>query len=108
MAFGNFKLLAKGQAHLTASIVYTGTNAQTTEVGMIWLHNCGNSAQATRIYIGTTSGSENLMFNESIVMNATYEVSPKMPFVLQGTSSVWLQAANSASVNYSVFGREQV
>lgn len=107
MAYNTAKTLAQGQAHLTASAVYTGTDTKKTEVALIWLHNSSAILQAAKIYVGTTSASANLMFNESLSASTTYEISPKFPFVLQGTSSIWLQSTNSSSLNYMVVGREE-
>lgn len=108
MAYGNIKTLARGQAHATSSAVYTGpTQGKSTEVAMIWLHNTNVAAMQVRLY-HQENVTSSLFFNESLASNETFEVSPKLPIVINGTGSLFIVAASSASVNYIITGREEV
>jgi hypothetical protein len=52
--------------------------------------------------------TSSLLLNESLASNETFEISPKIPFVISGTGSLFAVAANSGSVNAIVVGREEV
>lgn len=106
MAYGNLKILKQGQAPAVQAAIYTGNAGKNTEVCMFWLHNCGSGIQQAKVGFQEPV-SASVIFNELININSTYEVSPKVPFVLSGTGSIYMTATNTGSLNYTIVGREE-
>lgn len=104
MAYGNMTILGAGAMHHTASAVYTGTAGKLTEIGMIWLHN-GNTTNLSASMYWPNSSSIDKRFNELLASGETYEVSPKLPIIINGAGSLVLMAQQSASINYYLVGR---
>lgn len=105
MAYGNFKTLARGLIHATQSIVYTGTDGKSTEVCSIRLHNTSNTNYSASVWFQENNQRH---LNEYFSGSMTFEDAPKVPIVIQGTGSIYLQAQQSASISYIITGREEI
>jgi hypothetical protein len=114
MAYGNIKKLAYQMLHATESIIYSAPESKSVEIGTIWLHNTSTAAKSVTIWFPVTgsSGSSSLLerFQEAFPAYISYEISPKVPFVLDGNLSekITMKAEQSGSVNVIIFGREEV
>jgi hypothetical protein len=106
MAFSNFRTLARGQLHATQSILYTGPSAsKSTEVSTIWLHNGSGTPYSASLWLQES----NLRHcHEVFSASVSFEISPKVPFIIQGTGSIYMVAQQSASINYIITGREEI
>lgn len=104
MAYSPIKTLAKGTAHATQSIVYTSTVGKSTEVCSIWFHNSSNVTLSSSFWLEDNTQRH---FCENIAASVSYEISPKVPFVLSGTGSIYLASQQSSSINYIITGREE-
>lgn len=103
--YEDLKVLASGSAPSgSAQAVYTAPSATTAQVSMIWLNN---KTGALRDIIMSYSGSSRQrIFSDSMVANKTFEISPKVPFVLQDGQKIELNASQTGSIDYVIIGRE--
>jgi hypothetical protein len=119
--FGNLKKLADQRLHATESIIYSAPSNKITEISTIWLHNASTlvTVQNATLWFPVTasqvtasfSASAGLQrFNEGLSGSYTIEVSPKVPFILDGAllEKLTAKCTQTASVNIIIFGREEV
>lgn len=119
--FGNIKKLASQVLHATESIVYTAPAAKITEVSTIWFHNRTSVAtpQVVTVWFPFTASAATASFSASADLqrlsegfsgSATLEISPKIPFIIDGTNSekITMRCTQTSSVNVIIYGREEV
>jgi hypothetical protein len=119
--FGPLKRLSNQMLHLTESIIYTTSASKLTEVSCIWMHNPTVVATVQNATIwfpvtasqvtGSFSASAALQrLNEGLSASFTLEISPKVPFVLDGALSekITAKCTQTSSINIIIFGREEV
>lgn len=116
VTYGSIKQLANTFLHATESVVYQTPASTYTEVSSLWVHNSSGDTLNAKAYwpqpdtpTGSFSGSLELeRLSESFSGSATLEISPKVPFVLNGNTndSLTMVAANSGSLTVIVYGRE--
>jgi len=122
MPYGPLKRLTNSQfLHLTESIIYTASSSKLTEISTIWMHNSSATltVQNATLYFPVTASQVTGSFSASAVLQRlnegfsssfTLEISPKVPFVLDGALSekITAKCSQTASVNIIIFGREEV
>ena len=104
MEYGDLKVLASGTAP-TGSIVYTAPADKTAQVSMIWIHNIIGENDKN-IKMSFDLSTEVVFFNESLDENESYEISPKVPFILEDGETLIIEADGEDEFDYLVIGRE--
>lgn len=119
MAYGNIKQLSSYTLHATESIVYTAPVSKSVEVSTMWFFNSGSANLAAQMYFPFTGSTATVglsttlqRLNETISSSAVLEISPKVPFMLNSVTGshgekITMKAANSASINVVIYGREE-
>jgi len=108
MEYGDLKVLASGKLTTTSSSdEYTAPSDTTTQISMIWIHNAALSGS---VNIKTTFGlsSSVVFFHELIGQNVSYEISPKVPFILEDGETLSFEAQSANIFDFIVIGRESV
>ena len=106
MEYGDLKVLASGTAP-TGSVVYTAPAGETAQVSMIWLNNIAEDGEKT-IKLSFDLATEVVFFNEALLENESYEISPKVPFILEDGETLIMEADDEDEFDYLVIGRESV
>lgn len=119
MAYGNIKKLASMTLHATESIVYAASASKVTEIATLWIHNRATGSASVTAWFpftasqatGSFAGSNSLQrFNETLSGSVTLEISPKVPFILDGAANekLTMKTNITGSVNVIIFGREEI
>lgn len=117
--FGNLKQLASVTLHATESIVYTAPTNKIVEVATLWFHNPTAATQTAVVWFPFTASVPTGSFSASAAIqrlseglsgSVTLEVSPKVPFIINGTTSdkITMRATQTSSINVAIYGREEV
>ena len=117
ITYGSIKQLSSQLLHATESIVYTAPSTGSTEICTIWLHNSTAANNVVKVYFPFTATQPTGAFSSSLALERlsefmtgsyTLEVSPKVPFVLNGATSdkITMRSTFSGSVNVLIYGRE--
>ena len=120
--YGPLKRLTDSRfLHLTESIIYTASSSKLTEISTIWMHNPTSvvTVQNATLYFPVTASQVTGSFsasavlqrlNEGLSSSFTLEISPKVPFVLDGAlnEKITAKCSQTSSVNIIIFGREEV
>lgn len=119
--YGPIKQLASYTLHATESIVYTAPVSKSVEVSSFWFHNYVASTitvsswwpfTAASVSATPTNSLERL--SEGLASAATFEISPKVPFILNSSGSgayndkITMKGSQSSSVNVVIYGREEI
>lgn len=116
LTYSKIKQLASFQLHATESVVYAAPTTESVEVGSFWFHNAEAGSVSATVYfpftdtVPTASFSSSLeiqRLSEQFVAGATLEISPKIPFILEGSSSdkITMAASQSGSISCVIYGR---
>jgi hypothetical protein len=119
MAYGNIKQLASQTLHATESIIYSAPVSKSAEIATLWFHNPTATPQGVIVWFpftasqatGSFSASLSLQrLNEAVSSSITMEISPKVPFVLDGNlnEKITMKCTQSSSINVIMFGREEI
>lgn len=104
--YEDLKVLANDCAITGSAVaVYTAPVGKTVQVSMLWLHNKSEDPAAVIVKMNGTA-DKNIIFNEELAANTTYEVSPKVPFVLAAEETVNISSTEYDAINYYIVGRE--
>lgn len=120
--YGPLKRLTDSRfLHLTESIIYTTSASKLTEISTIWMHNSSTVAtvQNATLFFPVTASQVTGSFSASAVLQRlnegfsssfTLEVSPKVPFVLDGALSekITARCTQTSSISIVIFGRVEV
>jgi len=108
MAYGDIKRLSTQGQQLAASagVIYTAPSAKRSQLGSVILHNTSASSRDIRLYINGTTSTARILF-VTLSANETFELSPKVPLVLEGSQTFQGEASVASEVNIFVFGREE-
>ena len=108
MAYGDIKRLTPANTQLddTSAAIYTAPSATRVQIGTIILHNTGAAANDVILYSGGDTAAD-ILLNITLDANETYELSPKVPLVLEGAETLRGEATNATEVNILAFGREE-
>lgn len=109
MAYGDIKRLTAQGAQLGATVgtVYTAPSGKAAQIGTILLHNTGDSTIDVQIFSNGDTAAARFLYI-SLSASETYELSPKVPIVLQGSETLRGLASTAAKVNILAYGREEI
>jgi hypothetical protein len=108
MAYGDIKRLTTQGQQLTTDVstIYTAPATKRTQIGTILIHNTDTSAKDVRVFSNTNANSGRILY-VTLDASETYEFSPKVPLVLEGSDTLQANASANSVVNTIVFGREE-
>lgn len=107
MATQTYKRLAKGQLAATAGTLYTAPGSTTTYVKGIVLFNTGNSSETVKIYEAGTGTSDQIV-ERILASKETIEWQPPYPLIVSAAGTISGLATDAATVNYWLYGMEEV
>ena len=122
MAYGTIKQLVNTTLHATESIVYTAPTSKSVEIGSIWMHNPTTSHQTATMWFPFTATQATGIFissltiqrlNEVISSSVSFEVAPKVPWVLNSSGTnyvdkITMKCTQTGSINVLIYGRVEV
>lgn len=106
--YNDIKRLNAANAQLPSAVgvLYTAPVGKRAQIGTILLHNTGASSENVRL-LDNGAVAENRFLNISLASNETYEFSPKVPFVLEGSEALQGLTTTAATVGVKIYGREE-
>jgi hypothetical protein len=107
MAYGDIKRLNSNTAQLAATVgtLYTAPTGKRVQIGTIILHNTSPSNNRTaELFDNATSASAKFL-NITLGANETFEFSPKVPLVLEGSETLQGDSDVASEVNVKIYGR---
>lgn len=107
MAYGDIKRLNSNTAQLAATVgtLYTAPSGKRVQIGTILLHNTSSSSTRTAELFDNASSTASRILNITLGANETFEFSPKVPIVLEGSETLQGDSDVASQVNVKIYGR---